>query len=176
MLRTDWLLFFGTTPYLIETFVDLEKYKGTCYKATNWLLLGEIRGFAKVGKTIVYHGNRKGVFMHVLQKDFIKNIRLTPRHQTLKKVRERVPNMMLQTPDWSRTILQEAGVTEENVACLGKVKVLDEYLANFSNCYTRSEQENHGDRYVKGFLSDLERKSVEPIAIQLSGGRIRGLD
>lgn len=174
ILRTDWPFLFGTKPYLIETFVDQEKYKGTCYKAANWLFLGETQGFAKVGKTFVYHGNRKGVYIYVLQKDFIENIRLTPRHQPLKKVRERVPNMMLHTPDWSPTILQEAGVTEENVACLGKL--LDEYLANFSNCYTRSEQENHGDIYVKGLLSDLERKSIEPIAIRYQGeGSVRAM-
>lgn len=57
-------------PYLVETFVDMDKYKGTCYKAANWLYLWKTKGFAKVGKTYVYHGHKKGVYIYLLKKDF----------------------------------------------------------------------------------------------------------
>ena len=51
MLKTDWYSMYGVRPYILETFVDQEKYKGTCYKAANWHYLGETKGFAKEGKT-----------------------------------------------------------------------------------------------------------------------------
>jgi hypothetical protein len=46
---------------------------------------------------------------------------------------------------------------------------LDEYLAYFQECYQRSEQRQHGETFVKGLLSDLDRKSIEPIALRYQG-------
>ena len=173
MLREEWPLLYGSTPYLVESFVDRDKYKGTCYQAANWRYLGETKGFAKVGKTFVFHGNRKGVYVYLLNRNFIEQIRAL-RCQPLKKVRERVPNMMLHTPDWSPEILEQAGITTETVEHLGQL--LDEYLAQFSECYSRSEQRIHGECYVKGLLSNLDRKSMEPIALRYEGeDAVRGL-
>lgn len=36
----------------------------------------------------------------------------------------------------------------------------------FQSCYKRSEQRIHGETFVKGLLSDLDRKSIEPIALR----------
>ena len=41
---------------------------------------------------------------------------------------------------------------------------LAEYLGEFDDCFARSEPRAHLVSYVKGQLSDLPRKSVEPIA------------
>lgn len=174
MLRQDWGKLFGITPSLVETFVDQERYRGTCYQAANWLFLGETRGFSKVGKAFVYHGNRKGVYLYVLDKQFIPDIQRTSRHHSLNKVSARVPNMLLHKPDWSPTLLTDAGITEESVSSLGTL--LDEYLGVFEGCYARSEQRIHGECYIKGLMSDLDRKSVEPIAIRYEGQHaVRGM-
>jgi hypothetical protein len=37
-LPLDWQNTYGYKPALIETFVDAEKFSGTCYKAANWQL------------------------------------------------------------------------------------------------------------------------------------------
>jgi SRSO17 transposase len=174
MLKTDWYSMYGVEPYILETFVDQEKYKGTCYKAANWHYLGETKGFAKEGKTFVYHGHRKGVYIYLLNKGFIDAIQNDPCHQTLKKLSERVPNMMLHKPDWNPGILAQAGITDEVVGDLGNL--LEEYLAIFSSCYARSEQRIHGECFVKGLLSKLERKSIEPIALEYEGqSAVRGM-
>lgn len=168
MLQKDWLESFGVTPCLAETFVDLSKYSGTCYLAANWLYLGETGGYAKAGDTFIYHGQRKGVYIYSLdQKRLKKLIQDAPCHRTLKYKRERVPNMMLHTPDWSPQILEQAGVTETEVIKLGDQ--LDEYLAIYQPCYSRSDQRKHGETFVKGLLSNLERKSIEPIALEYDG-------
>jgi SRSO17 transposase len=87
---------------------------------------------------------------------------------------ERVPNMMLHKPDWNPEILVQAGITEEMVGGLGAL--LEEYLSIFSSCYTRSEQRIHGECFVKGLLSKLERKSIEPIALEYEGQQaVRGM-
>ena len=174
MVRTDWYSMYGIEPYIVETFVDQEKYKGTCYKAANWHYLGETKGFAKEGKTFVYHGHRKGVYIYLLNQGFLDAIQSDPCHQTLNKLSERVPNMMLQKPDWNPGILAQAGITEEVVNELGNL--LEEYLASYSSCYARSEQRIHSECFVKGLLSKLERKSIEPIALEYEGqSAVRGM-
>lgn len=46
-LRADWLAQFGYEPLVAETFVDPHYATGTCYKATNWQLLGDTAGCAR---------------------------------------------------------------------------------------------------------------------------------
>lgn len=48
---------------------------------------------------------------------------------------------------------------------LGLAPALDRYLANFDDCFGRSEPIAHLRTYVNGQLSDLPRKSVEPMAL-----------
>jgi hypothetical protein len=43
-LATDWQTRYGITPLLVETFVDGSSYRGTCYKAANWIHLGQSQG------------------------------------------------------------------------------------------------------------------------------------
>ncbi len=45
---------------------------------------------------------------------------------------------------------------------------LREYLDRFSDCFRRSDTRAHFPHYVEGQLSDLERKSVEPMAIKMN--------
>jgi hypothetical protein len=51
----DWLRRFQCAPDIVETFVDPERYIGTCYFAANWICIGHTRGFSKHGAT---HVNR----------------------------------------------------------------------------------------------------------------------
>lgn len=168
LLVRDWPALYGTDPFLVETFVDRDKYSGTCYKAANWLYLGETRGFARVGKTYIYHGKQKSVFVYLLNPAFLKLIAEDPcRHPNPQTVGKRVPNMMLHQPDWNPDLLAEIGLDVQAVEQLGVL--LDEYLAYFQECYQRSEQRQHGEAFVKGLLSDLDRKSIEPIALRYQG-------
>ena len=164
LLLKDWPVLFGDEPYLVETFVDTDKYRGTCYRAANWRYLGETRGFSKEGKTFVYHGHRKAVFAYMLDERFPSIIEACPRRYRAPKVRERVVNMMLTIPDWNQNLFDEAGLTADRVSELGNM--LNDFLAPFRDCYKRAEQRENGETFVKGFLSNLERKSIEPIALR----------
>jgi len=48
-LPGDWYSRYGYRPVLLETFVEKERFRGTCYKAANWAYLGETRGRGKLG-------------------------------------------------------------------------------------------------------------------------------
>jgi SRSO17 transposase len=43
---------------------------------------------------------------------------------------------------------------------------LQRYLARFDDCFPRRDTRSHLPKYVEGQLSDLQRKSVEPIALK----------
>jgi len=43
-LRTDWLEATGHPLALVETFVDTDRFQGTCYSAANWLDIGRTKG------------------------------------------------------------------------------------------------------------------------------------
>jgi len=47
-LARDWQRHYGYRPVLLETFVELPRFRGTCYRAANWTLLGETRGRGKL--------------------------------------------------------------------------------------------------------------------------------
>jgi hypothetical protein len=66
----DWEERWGYRPVLLETFVDPERYRGTCYQASGWELLGQTtgRGLARPGK--VYQSAAKLVYVRVLREGF----------------------------------------------------------------------------------------------------------
>lgn len=66
----DWVERFGSPIYLGETFVEKDRFPGTCYKASNWINLGETKGSAKKGNSHTYHGKLKEVYVYPLCRGF----------------------------------------------------------------------------------------------------------
>jgi SRSO17 transposase len=64
-------------------------------------------------------------------------------------------------------------LTPSDVA--GFIDELQEFQGLFHDCFPRSESRAHFFDYMVGQLRPLERKSIEPIALQLPGGHVRGL-
>lgn len=50
-LSADWECLYGHPIYFLETFVDPERFRGTCYRAANWVLLGRTTGRGKDDQT-----------------------------------------------------------------------------------------------------------------------------
>ena len=57
----------------------------------------------------------------------------------------------------------------------GFMEELWAFQSAFHDCFTRSEPRAHFFDYMVGQFSKLERKSIEPMALQVEGGTIRGL-
>jgi SRSO17 transposase len=57
----------------------------------------------------------------------------------------------------------------------GFMEELWEFQSAFHDCFARSEPRAHFFDYMVGQLSQLERKSIEPMALHVEGGTIRGL-
>jgi hypothetical protein len=50
-ISADWQDVYGHPIYFLETFVDPERFRGTCYRAANWVLLGRTTGRGKDDQT-----------------------------------------------------------------------------------------------------------------------------
>ncbi len=68
-LVRDWPARFGHEVLLAETFVDPELFRGTVYRAANWVEVGRTRGFARSGAGYRAHARPKLVFLHPLRRD-----------------------------------------------------------------------------------------------------------
>ena len=69
-IQGDWLDAYCYAPVLLETFVDSELYKGTCYKAANWAYLGETQGRGRCDRYREYSLTCKAIYVYPLQRDF----------------------------------------------------------------------------------------------------------
>lgn len=66
-LPEQWEESFGYRPLLAETFTDIERFRGTCYKACGWIEAGESQGFARDALDFyVPHGNIKRLWVREL--------------------------------------------------------------------------------------------------------------
>jgi len=69
-LRHDWQERYGYSPVLLETFVDPEKYRGTCYRAANWIFLGQTAGRGRMDRYKKRPFTRKHIYVYPLVADF----------------------------------------------------------------------------------------------------------
>ncbi len=67
-LSQDWQEKYGHPILAVETFVNAALYKGTCYKADNWVLVGRTKGFGKNRYNYHFHGNEKLIFIKSIAK------------------------------------------------------------------------------------------------------------
>jgi hypothetical protein len=73
-LGSDWRQRYGYEPVLVETFVDGERFAGTCYRAANWQWVGQTAGgtrsFANGAKT----SGKKEIFVYPLVADWKRQL------------------------------------------------------------------------------------------------------
>ena len=71
-LSRDWEQRYGHPVLLAETFVDAARRRGTCYLASNWLKVGQTRGWSRLRVGFVKHGDIKHVFVRPLHRKALR--------------------------------------------------------------------------------------------------------
>ena len=69
-IRQDWQLKYGQPIWLLETFVDRTRFAGTCYRAANWICLGQTQGRGRQGPAGKLSTTIKDVYVWPLHPNF----------------------------------------------------------------------------------------------------------
>jgi len=69
-LQADWPRRYGVELLVVETLVDRERYRGHCYRAANFVELGETSGRGRMDREHVRHGaSVKTVLVYPMVRD-----------------------------------------------------------------------------------------------------------
>jgi hypothetical protein len=75
-LRADWQRQYGIEPLLVETLVDRRRFHGGCYRAANWIELGETTGRGRMDRANERHGAAiKTILVYPLVKHAARRLR-----------------------------------------------------------------------------------------------------
>jgi hypothetical protein len=77
-LSAEWERVYGHPVYFAETFVDPQRFRGTCYRAANWLVLGRTTGRGHADLTHRVNRSIKDVLGYPLVTDFRARLTRTP--------------------------------------------------------------------------------------------------
>jgi hypothetical protein len=69
-IRQDWYTKYNYSPVLLETFVEIDRFTGTCYRAANWQQVGITQGRGKLEKSMQGKLPKKYVLLYPLIKNF----------------------------------------------------------------------------------------------------------
>lgn len=75
VISTDWQKIYHHPIHLLETFIDPERFRGTCYRAANWILAGKTTGRGKDDQTMRANRSLKELWVYPLGRDFRRKLR-----------------------------------------------------------------------------------------------------
>jgi hypothetical protein len=69
-LPGDWEPRYGYRPLLLETLVDARRFRGTCYRAANWIHAGQTSGRGRMDREHKTHGQAvKDIYLYPLARN-----------------------------------------------------------------------------------------------------------
>jgi len=77
ILPVDFERRYGYKPCLIESFVDIDQFSGTCYRAANWIEIGETKGRGRQDRFCQSTLSRKAIYVYPVEKEFREQMGLS---------------------------------------------------------------------------------------------------
>jgi len=78
-LSADFEACYGYVPWLVETFVDTTQVEGTCFRASNWTLVGTTQGRGRQDRDREHAESVKDIYVYPLVADFRERMGIPPR-------------------------------------------------------------------------------------------------
>ena len=179
-LQRDWLEQYRVPVWLVESFVDRQRFSGASYRAANWQVLGWTRGFAKQQGRFIHHGQPKEVYVYVIQARMRRWVHEDPNQPLLTRayllaqrlseitnLHPRRTRMKQAKESWEPKLPPEFNLSVEDVASVGQE--LRAFTQLFGDTFGRTEPRELCELYLQGLLSNTQRKNVEAIALALDG-------
>ena len=73
-LAEDWANRYDYRPVLLETFVEAGRFEGTCYRAANWICVGQTQGRGKLDSKHQAQLPIKDIWLYPLTRDYRKHL------------------------------------------------------------------------------------------------------
>jgi hypothetical protein len=78
-LLHDWESCYGCRPLLLETLVEATRFRGTCYRAANWIHVGQTAGRGRMDREHQAPGRAvKDIYVYLLVRDARQRLRCDP--------------------------------------------------------------------------------------------------
>lgn len=77
-VKGDWIERYGFAPEMVETYVEREKFQGTCYKAANWPYIGSTNGRGRQDKERKCAVSVKDIYVYPLGSEVVEKLRDEP--------------------------------------------------------------------------------------------------
>ena len=84
-LPDDWLDAYRVKPLLLESFVDPERFSGTCYRAANWIHVGTTQGRGRMDRSQDVERHVKEIFIYPLHSQARELLCRTPESHSLMR-------------------------------------------------------------------------------------------
>jgi len=185
-LQRDWPRHYGVPVWWVESFVDRQRFAGASYRAANWQAIGWTRGFAKRPEGFVQHGQKKEVYVYVIEPRLRRMIHEDDRQplltrafllaQRLREENKLTKRMRMKQilESWKPKLPPKCELSVEDVEKVGQE--LSQFTAWFHDAFGRVEPTQLFELHLQGLLSEAERKNMEAIALRLDGpNRVRNL-
>jgi SRSO17 transposase len=180
VLQRDWLAHYGAAVWLVESFVDRQRFSGASYRAANWQVIGWTHGFAKRQGRFIHHGQPKEVYVYVIEPRMRRLVHADPhqplltrayllaqRRSEITNLQPRRTRMKQAQESWQPKLPPEFHLSVEEVACVGQE--LRAFTQLFGPTFGRIEPRELFELYLQGLLSNTQRKNVEAMALALDG-------
>ncbi len=118
-LVRDWEREYGYAPVLLETCVETQRFKGTCYRAANWIGVGNTTGRGRNDRSGKRCGAKRAIYLYPLRGEF--------REQLCQGMMAPAP------PDWAEQELRRARLGDER---------LKRRLVDLGRCFYSHPQAN----------------------------------
>jgi len=69
-ISSDWIKKYNHPIYMLETFVEKERFRGTCYRAANWIYVGQTKGRSRNDRYSTLKVPIKDIYLYPLTKRF----------------------------------------------------------------------------------------------------------
>jgi hypothetical protein len=71
-IKQDWMHKYGHPIHMVETFVECDRFKGTCYKASNWFCVGKTKGRSRQDRYNNLVVPVKDIYLYPLTRNFLQ--------------------------------------------------------------------------------------------------------
>jgi hypothetical protein len=114
-LAQDWLEAFGYRPVLVETFVEMARYRGGCYRAANWKMVGLTQGRGRQDRQHQAALPKKIVFVYELEEHSRQRLGALPSRRRLVPKPLSAPPPPVEPRDWAEEEFGGSALPDERL-------------------------------------------------------------